>query len=69
LNHTISNLDLSTTYCIKYQTVSNQSSILTVTANIVPEELFLVITTPVFMAECSGIDGTVHNNHGQKNGF
>ncbi len=69
LNHTISNLDLSTTYCIKYQTVSNQSSILTVTANIVPEELFLVITTPVFMAECSGIDGTVHNNPGQKMDF
>ena len=68
-DHVITNLLPNTNYCIKYQIASNQTSLFSVMANIVPEELFLVITTPVFMAECSGIDGTVHNNPGQKMDF
>ena len=64
LNHKISNLEPNTSYCIKYQTVSNQSSVLTVTTNIVPDELFLIITTPVFMAEGSFLEGTSYAPQG-----
>lgn len=39
------------TYCFKYPISSMQSRLLTVTTQIVPDELFLVITTPIFVAD------------------
>lgn len=39
------------TYCFRYPIASSQSRALQLTAQIVPKELFLVITTPLFVAE------------------
>lgn len=58
--HKISDLRPNTQYCLKYLIVSNQSTVINVTARIIPDELFLVITTPVFIAEGDCVDGTVH---------
>ena len=43
-------------YCFKYPIKSNRSKTLNITTKIIPEELFLVITTPVFMADSNSLN-------------
>ena len=43
-------------YCFKYPIKSNRSKLINVTSRIVPQELFLVITTPVFMADANSLN-------------
>lgn len=49
-------------YCFKYPIASMQSKTLNITTRIMPEELFLRITTPIFMAEDCSVNGSYVGN-------
>jgi len=44
------------TYCFKYPVKSNRSKAINITSRIIPEELMLVITTPIFVAEGNSLN-------------
>lgn len=44
------------TYCFKYPIKSNRSKTIAITSRIIPDELFLVITTPIFMADSNSLN-------------
>ena len=43
-------------YCFKYPIKSNRSKTIAITSRIIPDELFLVITTPIFMADSNSLN-------------
>ena len=55
-----------TTYCFKYSIRSNRSKTINITSRIIPKELFLVITTPVFVAIPNGILNPLSSQYDQE---
>lgn len=49
-------LQPNATYCFKYPIKSIKSKMINITTKIMPEELFLVITTPIFMVDSESIN-------------
>lgn len=55
---TISGLEKETHYCFRWIGLDDNARIATITSNIIPQELFLVITAPIFSGDaCSASNG------------
>lgn len=57
---TVSNagLELNKTYCVRYLAIDESARAATITSNMIPQELYLIITAPLFAGDaCSASNG------------